>query len=269
MGELFWDDEFDWVEPQTQEPDNETPDFDRKDPNQRRTRKFIIGVAAAMAAVVTVAVVQSERGGPSRIQKLTSQFEAKDYASYAVPKFNFLVNLSPAQVNEGVIRNRKEFGQEIQDAAVTVSLAAFRQGLDNRGQAVDMYDIATQLIPQETQDTLAEDGVEFIGESPVRCDIVYGTGNPPYNPLDYSNHPPADFKIRSVVDGGHETTLVPLGTEDMPTTADPIQEFNPYDPFPLHITPPALPCVDMYPHPVYGPNGATYPEDSDFVVELW
>jgi hypothetical protein len=268
MKELFWDEGFDWVDDTPAETQQEEqPAFDwneaRKYPD--KALKVVLPIGAAVLAAF--GIMELTRGGPSRSERLAENFQAASYSPHDISKFSFLVNMTPAEVDAGVIRNRIQFSKSIQDAAARVSLSAYRQGLDNKGMSVDMYDVVDQLVPQEAQLELAEDGVEFTGVTPVHCDIIYGTGNQPYSPMDYSNHPPSDFKVRERIVDGQQKTSVPLGTEQMPTYDDVVDDLA-INPIPYTLNP-DLPCVELYPHPTYGPNEATYPKDSDFVFLLW
>jgi hypothetical protein len=268
MTEWHWDEKFEWQD----EPVPEQEEFvvsEARRPSRWNKIARLGALAAVAVGVGTYAGVELTKPGPSRTQRLEKQFHAGSYDGEAKAGFEYLTGLTPEQVTTAVIGNRKKFGMKLQDSAVRVSLAAFRQGLDNKGMKVDMWDVTTQLIPDETQRELNKDGVEFIGENPVTCDAAAPNGDHGYDPLDYTNHPPSDFKVTTGIADGREVTSVPLGTEEMPLAADPLYFPSSFYGWPEYSDRIVLPCVDGYPHQVYGPNQASYPNDSDFVVKLW
>jgi hypothetical protein len=265
MTEWLWDEKFEWSD----EPEPDREEFvvsEVREPGRWNKIARLGALAAVAVGIGTYTGVELTKPGPSRAQRLEKQFHVGSYDGEAKAGFNYLASLAPEQVETAIINNRKNFGMKLQDSAVRVSLAAFRQGLDNKGMKVDMWDVAAQLIPDDTQRELNKDGVEFIGESPVTCDAPAPNGDHGYAPLDYTNHPPSDFKVATKISDGHEVTSVPLGTEEMPATADPFYSQSSFYEYPDSFV---LPCVDEYPHQLYGPNQASYPNDSDFVVELW
>lgn len=272
MSELFWDDEFEWEE----EPVQGEPNQNIENPRPKNRANKITRLAAAITAVVGIGTyVGVEVSGPSqtRESKLAWQFHEHSYSSADQAQFKFLTELTPKQVDAGVIENRNVFGKKIQDAAARVSLSAFAQGLDNQGMKVDMFNLVEQLVKPETQARMQRDGIEFSGMTPVDCDAPAPNGDHGYNPLDYSNHPPSDLKVTTKAENGKEITTVPLGTEEMPSTADLfVQTMDAWDIYgyasKLDIGA-TEPCVDLYPHELYPPNNTTYPPGTAYTFSLW
>lgn len=270
MGELFWDEELEWEE-SPGEAQQQTPD--KQQPN--RANK-IIRLAAAVTAVLGIGTyigVEASAPGQTRESRLAWRFHEHNYSAADQAQFKFLTELTPKQVDEGVIEGRAAFGKKIQDAAARISLNGFAQGLDNQGIKVDMYDLVEQLVQPETQAQMRHDGIEFSGMQPVDCDAPAPNGDHGYDPLDYSNHPPTDLKVITRIENGKDITTVPLGTEEMPSTADIfVQTFGTWD-FYENASKMSFDatesCVDLYPHQIYPPNDTTYPPGTNYTFSLW
>lgn len=185
----------------------------------------------------------------ARFNKLQKIFEAQTYSPQDYSSFSALAYLSPNKVKVQTSAERNTLARGIQNDLARVSLAGFRQGLDNKGQKVDMYDLAHELIPDETMVQLEKEKFVFKPISPVHCDIRYVNGFPPYDPLDYSNRTPQDFQITTRQIKGRTVTEIPLGSEDVTTSGEQ--------------------CVKKYSHKLYPPNNSTYPSKSELQFSLY
>jgi hypothetical protein len=244
--------------------------------SSRKTERVARAVMSMLAIGAGVGLL-AKSTHISRYDRLASTFHASDFEPKAKDDFNYLVSMKPYQYDTSTTQYHQWMGEDIQDATSTIFLAGLRAGLDNKGVAIDMVDVFNQLVPADTRQALLNDGFVFPSETPVNCDSAAPNGDHGYQPLDYSNHLESDLAVQTTNDGQRLETVVPLGAEELTAPVTPyfLDGFHDESTSPLYpdyLFPHfdvRLPCVDVYPHHLYGINQTTFPADTDLQMMAW
>ncbi len=208
----------------------------------RRTQGALLGGVAAAILCITPFAIKSEIDSSRQQDTIKQEQKAKDREDQLATKYDVshlsqesqdafwrLVGLTPFDIGdtEALYQDSQQTGEWLQQ-----DIAIFNAELVNKGKISDEYDLAEDLIPEDTRRVMEEAGFKFTRLNPVYCDAG---PSPSYRPFDYTNHLPKELQVKYVKREGGEVVKIPLGTMQMPAPPEPIDVstyvFSPLDRF--------------------------------------
>ena len=207
----------------------------------RRAQGMLLGGAAAALVFLTPsaikeqkninrynAAVKLEQKLDARSDILAKKYDIKKLSQESQDAFWRLVDVRPYDIGdtEMLYQDAVQTGEWLQQDVAVLSAE-----LVNNGGTTNEYDLAREIIPEDTLKAMAQAGFEFTPLDPVHCDV----GDiPSYRPFDYTNHLGRELKVK--YRKGGKTIRIPLGARQTPVKPEP------YKPSPFYF--PADPPIN-------------------------
>lgn len=191
----------------------------------RRQQGLLMGGAvAALIFIAPFAIKEQKRIDRQKdaieragvVDDLAKKYDVSHLSQESQDAFWRLVQVSPEGIGDTnrVYQDALQTGERLQE-----DVAVLNAALVNEGKISDEYDLAEELIPEDTLREIKERGFEFTRLDPPYCDAG---GVPSYRPFDYSNHLPKELKVTYVNRKDGEVVRIPLGTMQMPAPPEPL-----------------------------------------------
>jgi len=149
--------------------------------------------------------VKNEQKANTKMETLAKKYNVASLSQESQDAFWRLVQLHLEDI-DALYLDPVEAGDLLQH-----DIANLAAELIAKGEVVDEYKLAKELIPDSSKDGITNAGFEFTPLAPVHCDAGV---EPSYSPFDYSNRLGREFKVRYKKDG--EIVSIPLGSKQTP-----------------------------------------------------